>query len=337
MSATGGQMPQTSTVKYASFGQRFAAILIDTIILLLLQWILGGVLGYLIGQSMADDYANGYVTLEDVTQKATAWAWIVGSVVSWLYFSLFESSEKQATPGKMAVGLVVTDLSGDRLGFGQATGRHFSKIISSITLFIGYLAPLWTQKKQAFHDIISGCLVIDGAPRASQAEHKYPAGERTENLNDEALYLAATEEFAGLSRQAGLWAKVLALHDGDEEKAKFSYIRERVAQMLVAPSGEVKREVGLSHPSESKLSDPQSGQDSEEYFGEQGESYRLPDEKAAADFSSKHGVKLSSAQRDEVRISSENSGVVRQGEELSLKERLARLDAAIKVAKDGKR
>lgn len=162
-------MTQISNVKYATFGQRFAAQLIDTILLVLLQWMIGGALGYFIGQSMADDYANGYVTIEEVTQKANAWALIVGIAVSWLYFSLFESSEKQATPGKMAVGLVVTDLSGNRLGFGQATGRHFSKIISSITLGIGYLAPLWTEKKQALHDAISGCLVIDGAPRASQS------------------------------------------------------------------------------------------------------------------------------------------------------------------------
>lgn len=330
-------MTQISDVKYATFGQRFAAILIDTILLVLLQWMVGGALGYLIGKSMADDYANGYVTLEEVTQKATAWAWIVGIAVSWLYFSLFESSEKQATPGKMAVGLVVTDLSGDRLGFGQATGRHFSKIISSLTLFIGYLAPLWTIKKQALHDIVSSCLVIEGVPHLSQVERDHPAGVSSGKLNDEALYLAATEEFEGPSRQAGLWAKVLALHDGDVEKAKFSYIRERVSQKLAILSENERSETGLPPSTTLRFSEPESVRENVEFFGEQGESYRFPDTQAAIEFSSKHGVKFSPAQKDEARISPEISGALRQGEELSLKERSARLDAALRAAKDRKR
>lgn len=58
---------------------------------------------------------------------------------------------------------------------------------------------------------------------------------------------------------------------------------------------------------------------------------------AAIEFSSKHGVKFSPAQKDEARISPEISGALRQGEELSLKERSARLDAALRAAKDRKR
>ena len=158
-------MTNISQDQYANLGQRFAAFLIDTIPLLVLQWLMG----YFIGQSMADDYANGYVTLDEVNQKATAWGTIIGIALSWLYFSLFESSEKQATPGKMVVGLTVTDLSGDRVSFGQATGRHFARIISA-ALLIGYLMPLWTQKRQALHDIISGCLIEQGGAKAVKSE-----------------------------------------------------------------------------------------------------------------------------------------------------------------------
>ncbi len=158
-------MTDISQGQYANFGQRFAAFLIDTIPLLVLQWLMG----YFIGQSMADDYANGYVTLDEINQKATAWGTIIGIALSWLYFSLFESSEKQATPGKMVVGLTVTDLSGDRVSFGQATGRHFARIISA-ALLIGYLMPLWTQKRQALHDIISGCLIEQGGAKAVKSE-----------------------------------------------------------------------------------------------------------------------------------------------------------------------
>ena len=84
-------------------------------------------------------------------------------VIGWLYFVLLETSQKQATLGKMLVEIKVTDINGNRLGFGQATGRYFSKMISMIILGVGFLFPLWTPRKQALHDIIAGTLVLRGA------------------------------------------------------------------------------------------------------------------------------------------------------------------------------
>jgi uncharacterized RDD family membrane protein YckC len=71
-----------------------------------------------------------------------------------------ESGQKKATLGKQAMGLKVTDLSGGRINFGQASIRHFGKFISAIILFIGYLMMLWDSKKQTLHDKIAGTLVI---------------------------------------------------------------------------------------------------------------------------------------------------------------------------------
>ena len=84
-------------------------------------------------------------------------------VVSWLYFALLESSPKQATLGKMALGIKVTDLDGNRISFGRATGRFFAKIISGVILMIGYIMAAFTAKKQALHDIIASTLVIKPA------------------------------------------------------------------------------------------------------------------------------------------------------------------------------
>ena len=78
----------------------------------------------------------------------------------WLYFALMESSANQATLGKMAIGIKVTDMSGRRIGFGQATGRYFGKILSSMILLIGYIMAAFTEKKQALHDMLAGCLVV---------------------------------------------------------------------------------------------------------------------------------------------------------------------------------
>lgn len=80
-------------------------------------------------------------------------------VITWIYFAAFESSTLQATPGKMALSLYVTDLEGRRIGFGRASGRFLGKILSSALLGIGYVVAGFSAKKQALHDMMAGCLV----------------------------------------------------------------------------------------------------------------------------------------------------------------------------------
>lgn len=81
--------------------------------------------------------------------------------VSWLYYAISESSSWQATLGKKALGLYVTDLQGRRISFGRASGRFFGKILSGhLTIYIGFIMAGLTAKKQALHDLIAGCLVL---------------------------------------------------------------------------------------------------------------------------------------------------------------------------------
>jgi uncharacterized RDD family membrane protein YckC len=80
-------------------------------------------------------------------------------LIIWLYYALMESSPTRATLGKMALGIVVMDMYGNRVSFGRATGRYFGKIISTIILFIGYLMIAFTEKKQGLHDIMADTLV----------------------------------------------------------------------------------------------------------------------------------------------------------------------------------
>ena len=84
-------------------------------------------------------------------------AWIF--LAAWIYSAAFESSKRQATPGKMLLGIKVTDLEGNRVTFLRATGRYFGKYISSI-LLIGFLMIAFSKKKQGLHDHMAGCLVI---------------------------------------------------------------------------------------------------------------------------------------------------------------------------------
>ena len=143
-------------MQYAGFGLRFVAYIIDNVILyivtILASALVGGVLGFFVG------FAGG------TTESAEPLFELVGGglaiVISWLYYALQESSPKQATLGKQAMSIVVTDLSGQRISFGTASGRFFGKILSGLILAIGYLMIAFTEKKQGLHDILAGCLVV---------------------------------------------------------------------------------------------------------------------------------------------------------------------------------
>jgi uncharacterized RDD family membrane protein YckC len=139
--ATGVQEEQ---LQYAGFLARFGAALIDGI----LQRILGVVV--MLAVIFAMPASNG----------TTIVANILSVLVGWLYSALMESSDSQATLGKMAVGIRVASLDGKKISFGAATCRYFGKFLSVLILMIGFLMPLWTRRKQALHDIIAGTLVI---------------------------------------------------------------------------------------------------------------------------------------------------------------------------------
>lgn len=84
----------------------------------------------------------------------------LASAGNWLYFTLMESSRYQATLGKIVMGAIVTDLNGKRISFGRANGRFFGKWISGMVMYIGFLMAGFTEKKQAMHDMLAGCLVV---------------------------------------------------------------------------------------------------------------------------------------------------------------------------------
>ena len=131
-------------MEYAGFWRRFAALIIDYLVLGVAGFVLGLVWGLVAG----DDDAS-LVLLQ-----------LIATVASFLYFALMESSTNQATVGKMALGIKVTDLDGDRISFGRALGRTFAKILSGLIIFIGYIMAAFTEKKQALHDMIAGTLVV---------------------------------------------------------------------------------------------------------------------------------------------------------------------------------
>jgi uncharacterized RDD family membrane protein YckC len=137
---------------YAGFWMRFAAIFIYGLVLLPLSIVSFG----LNAASRATDDNGTKLTLAVILLVYALFT----IVLRWLYFALQESSRYQATLGKRLLGIVVTDRQGNRIGFGRATGRFFGKILSGLTLCIGYMMAGWTQRKQALHDMLADTLVV---------------------------------------------------------------------------------------------------------------------------------------------------------------------------------
>ena len=149
---------------YAGFWLRFLAYIIDGIVLSIIFGVVIMVVIAAIGvgylrtiiegiRAGSDEFA--FTVMGDIF---VAIAFIV--LASWIYHAWMESSQYQATLGKMALGLIVTDLNDRPISFGRASGRFFARIFSRLIFDIGYIMAGFTEKKQALHDMIAGCLVL---------------------------------------------------------------------------------------------------------------------------------------------------------------------------------
>jgi uncharacterized RDD family membrane protein YckC len=152
---------------YAGFWLRVVAYLIDSAIMGVAFGAIVGIMFATVGMRFFRGFAPG---LYDQAPNPMMPAAVLGVilvllpftiVITWIYFAAMESSAHQGTLGKMALGLFVTDSHGRRISFGRATGRFFAKFITGLIPFlIGYIMAGFTEKRQALHDMIAGCLVL---------------------------------------------------------------------------------------------------------------------------------------------------------------------------------
>lgn len=157
-----------SSTTYAGFWLRFVAYLIDYIIVYVIQsFVLAPIFAamgftFLAAPGMFDDSMSSEEAFGMMAAVASLMsvAILVTFTIQVLYFSFMESSKNQATLGKMALGLKVTDMDGNKLDFGKALLRNLGKIVSSMILFVGYIMAGFTEKKQGLHDMIASTLVV---------------------------------------------------------------------------------------------------------------------------------------------------------------------------------
>lgn len=142
-------------VTYAGFWWRFLAYIIDALILSVIFF----PLGMAVGLGMAASGAEPDSPLSPVVNLSLYGFQIL---TNWLYHAFCESSSWQGTIGKKILGLRVTDMTGNKISFGRATGRYFGMLLSGMICSIGFIMVAFTEKKQGLHDMLASTLVLKG-------------------------------------------------------------------------------------------------------------------------------------------------------------------------------
>ncbi|MGH6881778.1 RDD family protein [Hypericibacter sp.] len=147
-------------LRYGGFWRRAVAALIDSVIIGIVMSVIGMFLPIVENAGMSNispsEQAAGIAAEVNLTTLGTAILLAGG----WLYAALLESSPRQATFGKMALSLRVTDMEGERINFAQASGRFFAKLLSLMVFLIGFVMVAFTPRKQGLHDMLAKTLVI---------------------------------------------------------------------------------------------------------------------------------------------------------------------------------
>ena len=147
---------QGGDIVYAGFVRRWAAVFLDQLIVMVPIWVIAVALAVMLGMGANTESAAA-------TAGVAAQVMIYGAyfIIAPLYYALQESSAAQATLGKRALGIKVTDEPGKRLSFGHALGRWFAAGLSYLTAYIGFLMAAFTDRKRALHDMVASTLVVD--------------------------------------------------------------------------------------------------------------------------------------------------------------------------------
>lgn len=147
-------------IVYASFFKRFRAGAIDFFIIIFGAMIFVLVLMFMSYISFMENYVFSWIGAVALFTICCA------------YFSLWESSASQGTIGKQLLAIKVVDEEGERISLLRSMGRFFSKSVSCITFFVGFISILFTPKKRGLHDMMANVYVVEddhsGSPKAKR-------------------------------------------------------------------------------------------------------------------------------------------------------------------------
>ena len=140
------------TLEYAGFWIRFAAKLIDGLILLAILIV---PIILLISQAVraGSPPSSPQMTLFQVFIQ-------LGFYAINAAYTIFFLGRFGATPGKMACKLQVVTAEGRKITYARATGRYFAEILSGLVCNIGYLIAAFDDQKRSLHDHICNTRVV---------------------------------------------------------------------------------------------------------------------------------------------------------------------------------
>lgn len=152
-------------VRYGGFWRRFAAVIVDGIILAIPMRILQSVLLTAMGISAAPLTQGPNARPEEFLRALGPFFEMLGvtalaGLVIGCTYETFFLVKFGATPGKMALGVKVVRSDGSNIQTGRAIGRYFAKMLSAIILYIGFIMAGFDSQKRALHDMICDTRVI---------------------------------------------------------------------------------------------------------------------------------------------------------------------------------
>lgn len=145
-------LEENRNYSYGGFWIRFVAYIID-------QLIIYFVFTLLLAIFTGDPFYQ--YRIEPLALDSDYWSMTFASIIlQVMYYAGMESSSKQATVGKMAMGVKVMNAQGDRITLLNAIGRYFAKILSALPLLFGYIMAGFDSRKQALHDKLANTFVV---------------------------------------------------------------------------------------------------------------------------------------------------------------------------------
>jgi uncharacterized RDD family membrane protein YckC len=143
---------------YAGFWRRLVAAILDQVILTVGRVFVYGALGLIVYAVIHFAELRDYQVL--IFSILGGCLFFLDIWLTWIYFALLESSYYQGTPGKLALGIRVWHKEKRALTFEEATVRYFAKILSRLTLLIGYILCAFSSRKQALHDFVASSVLV---------------------------------------------------------------------------------------------------------------------------------------------------------------------------------
>lgn len=145
-----------TALSYGGFWIRFAAKIIDGIIMAIIQWIILIPLSIIMAPSTVQ---NGGQGLPPGFFALIGFQMLVGFVLPVAYNTYF-IGRFGATLGKMACRLRIVTPEGGKVSYMRALGRICAEIISYTILLIGYIMAAFDDEKRALHDRICSTRVV---------------------------------------------------------------------------------------------------------------------------------------------------------------------------------